>query len=259
MLDRFLRFASLVVMLSGCGASYVAVRPVQETDQGGSHVTERNYTLGRSKSSYVGDSMVRLIDYIVNETSLPMMTADKNFNHQGSSVNGMGLQVEFNGIAGKKYPIVGETEVDGRTVYILDVPDSSSKGSSCIFCLMVDKQTSRVANKVIYSGNIIQPGTLTTTPADTTFSITAMKSATGVRLNAPYVNQEIIYGGMSNNTIRLTYREYDRNDLARVAFFQDLTYDANEKILRFRNIRMSVQHANNEEIAFTVLEDGIPK
>lgn len=52
--------------------------------------------------------------------------------------------------------------------------------------------------------------------------------------------QELIYNGISKNTIRITYREYIK-DMARPAFFQDLTYDLDQSsIIQFRSIKIQV-------------------
>ena len=69
------------------------------------------------------------------------------------------------------------------------------------------------------------------------------------------MNYEIIYTGRVGDTIRLNYREYSPDDLARTAFFQELTYPADQKSLRFRDIKMEVDVADSEKIRFRVVED----
>lgn len=66
---------------------------------------------------------------------------------------------------------------------------------------------------------------------------------------------EIVYSGRTDNQINLLYREYSKDDLARPAFFQNLTYSSSEKFLRFRNFRIEVYAATNEAIEFAVVED----
>ena len=67
--------------------------------------------------------------------------------------------------------------------------------------------------------------------------------------------EALIYTGRAGNTLRLSYREY-RKDLARPAFFQELTYDLDRSShVVFRNYRIEVLEANNEVIRFRVLAD----
>ena len=67
---------------------------------------------------------------------------------------------------------------------------------------------------------------------------------------------ELIYTGMTGKTIRLTYREYT-DDMARPAFFQDLTYELTDsKIIMFRTIKIKVLEATNSYISFIVEDDG---
>lgn len=226
-------------------------------------VAEKNYALGQSKRSYVGDSMVRIRDYTVIETSRPAMVAEKSFTHAGTGVNGMTLNVEFTGTAGQEYPVKAESTMDGRRVLILDgVPGKSTNpgepviGRPCGFCLMVDAESGKIVNRVIYLNKYVQSGELATTPADAVFKPAAISSVVKSG-GAPYTNIELVYSGIQAGAVRVAYREFSRDDLARPAFYQDLTYDASSKILRFRGIRLQIDQADNEQIVFTVLEDQV--
>jgi hypothetical protein len=69
-----------------------------------------------------------------------------------------------------------------------------------------------------------------------------------------YTNFELIYTGSSGGTLHITYREFSPDDLARTAFFQDLSYAATQKVIRFRNIEIQVIDATNEHISYKVTE-----
>ena len=64
---------------------------------------------------------------------------------------------------------------------------------------------------------------------------------------------ELIYQGISGNTIKLSYREFS-NNMARPAFHQDLSYnfEGEGTSIRFRNVSMIIHDANNNEVVFTV-------
>jgi len=65
--------------------------------------------------------------------------------------------------------------------------------------------------------------------------------------------EELIYTGRSDNIINVSYREYKQN-FARPAFYQELHYDLGKSnIIVFRNYRIKVLDANNEQITFKVL------
>lgn len=67
--------------------------------------------------------------------------------------------------------------------------------------------------------------------------------------------RELIYSGKDGNNIKVSYREY-KDDMARPAFFQNLTYNLKESdIIRYKNYKIKVHKATNEEISYTVLED----
>ena len=66
------------------------------------------------------------------------------------------------------------------------------------------------------------------------------------------MKQELIYNGKSQNTIKLSYREF-KDDFVRPAFSQELTYDLSEgKIIGFRGMKIEVLEATNSGIKFIV-------
>lgn len=67
---------------------------------------------------------------------------------------------------------------------------------------------------------------------------------------------ELVYSGLSQNTIRIAYREY-KDDLARPAFYQELTYDLNEsRTILFRTISLEIIEATNSYLKYRVIDDG---
>lgn len=65
---------------------------------------------------------------------------------------------------------------------------------------------------------------------------------------------ELLYQGTSNNSLKLSYREY-LNDFARPAFFQDVTYDLKTRptTITFRTVRIEVMEADNNQLVYRVL------
>lgn len=67
---------------------------------------------------------------------------------------------------------------------------------------------------------------------------------------------ELLYSGITGDTLRLSYREY-ANDFARPAYSQDLTYNLKESnIVTFRSLKIKIYRADNNEIEFSVEDDG---
>ena len=65
---------------------------------------------------------------------------------------------------------------------------------------------------------------------------------------------ELLYQGVSKDTLRLSYREF-LNEFARPAFFQDVTYDIEERpaTITFRSVKIEVLDADNNKIVYRVL------
>lgn len=68
------------------------------------------------------------------------------------------------------------------------------------------------------------------------------------------LKMELVYGGMSQKVISISYREF-KNDFARPAFTQELKYDLNEgDTIGFRGARFQVIKANNTSLTYKVLK-----
>ena len=79
---------------------------------------------------------------------------------------------------------------------------------------------------------------------------------TKVDTNAGYENFELLYNGTDGKSVFVTYREYTSDNLARPAYFQNLTYDSNAGTIRFKKFRIRVVKATSEALSYVVLEDG---
>lgn len=97
--------------------------------------------------------------------------------------------------------------------------------------------------------------TYKTNPSDVIFRPDTTSSVVS---RAGYLNFELIFTGVTKDSIRLLYREYTQQDLARPAFSQEAVYERDASTIRFRNILIRVISANGEQIRFVVIEDGYP-
>ncbi|GHS85418.1 hypothetical protein FACS1894103_6820 [Campylobacterota bacterium] len=71
-----------------------------------------------------------------------------------------------------------------------------------------------------------------------------------------FFKSELLYQGISNNTINILYREY-ANDMARPAFFQNLSYNLEGKsstIIRFKDASFEIIKADNNGMSYKVLQ-----
>jgi hypothetical protein len=66
--------------------------------------------------------------------------------------------------------------------------------------------------------------------------------------------RELVYSGISQNTVNLTYREF-KDNYARPAFNQDLKYDLSQgDVIGFRGARFQVLKADNISLRYKLLK-----
>ncbi len=71
---------------------------------------------------------------------------------------------------------------------------------------------------------------------------------------ARFSSHELLYQGVDGTTLRITYREY-KDDLARPAFFQEVSYRLNAPAptdISFKGVQITVFEATNQHIRYIV-------
>lgn len=259
-MNTFTKFtmACCFSVITGCATSQIV--PVQAEKQGIEHIVDKNYDIGQRKSVYVGESMVRLKDYYAQRVVNAALEPNVDFSMEGTNLNGTGMHVILNGAKGSSYPITGIADLDGQKLYVAQIPGRNVAANigvvGCMPCALFDVDSGAPVAKGIFGNGYFTPGEGFTRITPASLRMTRSKSES-ISAEKGYINQELIYSGISGGVIRLAYREYSKEDLARPAFYQDLTYDLSSEFIRFRNIRIQVHSATNENISYTVIEDGL--
>ena len=232
----------IVPMVVCCSAP---VRPTATSPQnlGSTRVLERNYTIGERKRAYVGQAIVKVKDYNVTRIRPSTMMASHDFSLSA-------LTFTLRGNRGQEFNVVGETSVGDETFTALAVWYPNLEGG--IWMKVLVRDDGSVHRKVI--ANLGITWTVSVSPVDLKFTATREKIAT----EAGYVNYELVYSGTDGQSLKIHYREYTGDSLARPAFYQELVYSVAEPTIRFRDVVIQVHAVTNESLEFTVQSDSYP-
>lgn len=235
----------LALMLSGCYTALLVDAPSKISDE---HKFVKSYVLGEKKTVTVGDPMVKVQDYWIENFSSDFVYPDKSVTVKGTPVN---IVLEAN----KRYRVKGAIDVNGLRCLLLVFDQAQDMA----FCVIVNPNGSLV-NRAALSFGANGRENVTLIPGEAIISDPSVRivreSAPVVKTTKGYENYELLYTGVSATGINLTYREFSPDGLARVAFFQNLTYKATAKSIAFKKFRIAVEAATSESITFTVLSDG---
>jgi hypothetical protein len=219
------------------------------------HEFRKNYVLGSQTTVNVGEAMVRVQDYWVESTESSVAVPERSVSLKG------GL-VDVTLTAGAKYPVKGRANIDGK-----DLTVAAFEEGPLAFRAVLLNADGTLHNRIVTSniqangfgslkqGDGLIPVVYTLTISDPSVRLLREKVDT-VKVSKGYENYEIIYTGTNGNALNLTYREFSPDGLARVAFFQNLTYEASARNITFKKIKISVLKSGSDSITFTVLEDG---
>lgn len=224
----------LITTLTGCQTATSV--PMARSSAMITHIYTKNFLLNTEQSASVGQDMIRVKDYHLIESKQDAWEATEPFETPALISN-----LKFHaGI----FPIDGRKKVGGKIYDVIHL--TPYNGATLPFLVDSDGHIVKVMNNIELGADDIK-----VLPADFRLSKTVKKSVDATR---GYTNFELIYTGVSSNTVHISYREYSPEDLARTAFFQDLTYDAGQSMINFREIGIQLIRATNERITFKVVK-----
>jgi hypothetical protein len=248
-MEKIVKTAALVfalgVLVSGCstvapGSAPVMTAPVVSTEA----VVERSYTLGAEQSAFVGGSIARVKDYLVEKTTRQgAMHASRDFT-LFYPILGPRVFVNTTDVI----PIVGTTERGGTTYQLVALPQVP-------LVKLLIRDDGSFEGSGLGLGDSRMGYSYSPEPSNVRLRSDSSTSSTRTPGN---LNFELIFSGVTKDSIRLLYREYTQNDLARPAFSQDIVYERDAPTIRFRNILLRVVQVTGEQLKFVVLEDGYP-
>jgi hypothetical protein len=230
---------AIAFFLTSCATQ---LQPVVGSAKSEKHQVTKTYSIGEVRSVNVGDPLIKLQDYWVETTETPVMVPDGPITLDGGPVH-----VFLN--AGQKYPIHGRYTLDGIDYIAVQISANHA---------VLVKPDGSLHNRVIATSpgmNGYVTVVYTMTLSDSSVRMTR-DTKEEVKTTKGYENFEILYTGITGAALNLTYREFSPDGLARVAFFQNLTYESTAKTITFKKYRIAIDKATSEAITYRVLEDG---
>jgi hypothetical protein len=227
-------------LLSACSS----MSPAEPAPAATKHILQKNFAVGELKSAAVGEIMVSLRDYYEKDRKDIW-----SVGHPAALRVGLGSMVLVPG----DYTAAGRVKMDGAVYDAVEMKVHPYE-------LTTLKPSSAVVPMTFFvddNGGIARAGGglgMTTEvsgldPAD--FRATRGEK-TSIDSGHAYTNFELLYSGASAGAVTLTYREYAPNDTAHPASFQDLTYSLANKSIRFKDVLIEIESADNQSIRFRV-------
>ena len=238
--------------LGGCATPLKYETPQSLPDK---HEFVRNYRVGDPISVNVGEPMVKVRDYWMESTESSVAVPERDVNLKGGLVN-----VDL--VGGKKYQVKGRANIDGKDLTAVAFDDQPTTFNAVLINAdgTLHNRTAGSSLRIgafgsLNRGDELIPVAYTLTISDPSVRLIREKVET-IKIAKGYENYELLYTGVSATGLNLTYREFSPDGLARVAFFQNLTYEAGAKSITFKKFRIAVEKATSESITFKVLADG---
>ena len=135
-------------------------------------------------------------------------------------------------------------------------PIIDSLGYQC--ALVVDDSGRVIQGLVLNNGRWIKAVKTGIYPNSVRFIRTYQSEPTPLPNSTAYPreNFELIFTGLTDKYFTIVYREYTDEGLARTPFFQELKYEKNESLIRFKRFLMEIIAISNQSITYKVLSDN---
>ena len=248
---RFLTSILIASLFAGC----VSITPPTQ------HLSElrteesKNYRLKEVYSVNVGEPVVVRKSYFYKEfESQDRAVVENDFRVVAKGA--LRPSLTYNGRKDEQLLVLGTTTVDKKSFRIISIGQLSDGTPVGI---LVSRDTGVATGKGVWRNPVTgawQSNNLGVTldPPDTSFKVV---NRVEVDRSKPYENYEIIYTGRLGENVTFVYREYTPDNLAKPAFYQNLTYNlAGAKQIRFRKLQIEVAEASNEQIKLKVVSDN---
>lgn len=201
-------------------------------------VSDKSYEIGVAQTAFVGNSMIRVRDYRVERFSGAEVRINESF-----TVNGFGFNRQF--IDGETYRYGGRTSLNDEPMHFFLVGT---------YGILFD-ESGQVQHKILNLSTgtnvfLVYEYETTSTPGSVERVVSERQTAT-----PDGQNFELVYSGRTSDAIRINYREFTDDNMARQAFYQELSYPADAEEIRFRDLVIQVDEVRADAITFTVMED----
>jgi hypothetical protein len=243
----------LLPLLASCGR-WSAVRPLPAAAQSvptSERFMEKNYKIGETRTAFIGQEIIRIHPY----TKSKRIVYDKNASSDGPLYVEMRDRLKNYTLRSdmlKDYLIKESIEVENYKYNIIKLLDNNNTE----WGILVDDNGDIFKNGLYsyYHKLMLYPNSISITPVIITVSLQKREENENLISGASF---EIIYSGKNDISLNVTYREYSSDNMARTAFFQNITYRPDAKDIRFKDFVIQIHDASNEKITYTVLQDGL--
>jgi hypothetical protein len=263
-MKKYLLSFVISVVMTGC-VHHIRMERIEQPPVMYSSATYfKSFVIGAKKIAYIGQPIVVWQEATigVKKGKVPSIEFQDDFNLVGKYKVGVFTEhVDIKGVRGDKRKLVGEVEIDGKKYHVIQAVNAVNDGqdNNKKIGLLIDSNgvlnTNMVANEdcdYVFKAN---ESALIPPTAHFLYVLENPEEKAVIRPDG--MSRELIFGGVNNVSINVTYREYTSDSMARQAFYQNITYRTSADIIRFQNFKIKVHEVTNEKIVFTVVEDGL--
>lgn len=245
MISHILCLCTVLVLLSSCSGlgrearlPSVQLKPVNTNYVEQKAKIEANYSFNKLLTAYVGEPVIKrrkLQQTVQSElTAVPVMDA---------LIAGGGFQVGIR--EGQMLPIEYETLINGVRYTAAEI----QQGQNAITLLF--DETGLILDRILVNG-ITAREAVRVSPINARVSFARPERV----INQQVVeNYEIVFSGVNSDQLQFVYREYSPDNVARTAFFQELTYPRDTEFIRYKSLKIRVQQITSEGLIYEVLTD----
>jgi len=218
--------------------------PPAQQNLGDRRINQKSYVLGQVSVARIGDDLLKVEDYSVSETALDQVEVTSDF-----AIDHAAYSHSFH--KGETFPLAGGVEFDGKTYNVMKVGHIGIVfgDDGVVYRKIVNNLEHKTRRGVpvipvamVYDFEAQPPGP-------------HLKRQISRKITATGKNFELVYAGVTSDSIRITDREFAPDNPSAAGFTQELSYPLASKQIRFRDLTLDVLEAKPDALKFRVISD----
>lgn len=218
------------------------------------HSYAKNYELNEIQTAFIGDPLIKVNDsYCFSQPMFKYVVSNNDFTIK-ASYKRFGMltgNTEIKVLKKMKYPVYSVIDEDKGIYYVVFIPDINKEST---YGILIDSK-GNISNTMHYLKENGVSKNIDTKFEPLSPRFTYADKSNCDRYYTGNTNYELLYNGVNNVTLTLTYREFTANDLVKPAFYQNLVYQTDANHIRFKQYKVDVLETDNEKIKYRVVEE----
>ena len=242
-MKKSLLVIAMAITLIACGEVTVFKEAVTLSNK---EVSKKNYVLNRTKTVYLGDSIMKVMQYKVKLTQKGKVATP----YSKYTVYDTVLPVYSGSVI--RHKIIGNITHENKKYILVQVQNGSILSGNDSALLVRPNGSVHLGAIYRMKQKDVFDYTISINPRNLKFKFNTVKE---YKVDEDAPNYEIIFSGVDDSKIYFDYKEYAGKSIKRPSYVNKLSINKNKKVFRYKTIKILIESVSEDKITYKIIED----